>query len=341
MLFWLLDRTGAITDTSLFAAVLIGIGYERIIAGGNQTLRAPGDVSALWEPFLAYADKVAKVVLDRGAQNQLRLAEKIIAEIVDVPERYNALEAFALGRSSDVAALRAALDDIDKAEASGESDKLEKKTRHLYGLVLSIPDVHYLLKNKKIIGDRFYWCHIKRMAQVSQLAVVAILVVGVSVKFGVPYYPDYREVPATYHVWRLGKTNSSSVDQYRSRRRLVALMEHSPTLKEKATDQLIYLVQRPGLPMERVDLVLQTLLESRTRSPNGDLPRKLVQALRSGGLDARTRIHDALVFLASSCPGGIATELKEWKPTERDSSTTLEEKISVWNRYWTDTCPPG
>ncbi|MGH9891157.1 MAG: hypothetical protein ACREA0_04080 [bacterium] len=341
VLFWLLDRTGAITDTSLFAAVLIGVGYERIIAGGSQTLRAPGDVSALWTPFLAYTDKIAKVVLERGAQNQLRLAERIIAEIIEVPERYQALEAFASGRSSDIAALRAALADIDNAQASGESDKLEKKTRHLYGLILSIPDVHYLLKNKKIISDRFYWFQIKRMAQFFRLAVVVILVVGVSAKLAVTYDPDYREVTGTYHVWRLGKTNSSSVDQYRSRRRLVALMEYSPTVKEKATDQLIYLVQRPGLPMERVDLVLQTLLESRTRSPNRDLPPKLVQALRGGGLDARTRINDVLVFLASSCPGGIATELKDWKPTERDSSTTLEEKISGWNRYWTDACRPG
>jgi hypothetical protein len=32
-LFWLLDRTAAIADTSLFAAALVGVGYERIITG--------------------------------------------------------------------------------------------------------------------------------------------------------------------------------------------------------------------------------------------------------------------------------------------------------------------
>ena len=31
---------------------------------------------------------------------------------------------------------------------------------------------------------------------------------------------------------------------------------------------------------------------------------------------------------------------KEWKPTERDSSTTLEEKISRWSSYLTPACPP-
>lgn len=343
VLFWLLDRTGAITDTSLFAAVLIGVGYERIITGGNQTLRAPGDVSALWTPFLAYADKVAKVVLERGAQNQLRLAEKIIAEIMEVPNRYADLESFALGRSSNIAELRAALNAIENVPESGAADKLEKKTRHLYGLVLSVPDIHYLLKSKDIISRGFYWLQIKRMTQIIRWAVFVIVLVGTLGTLVFTYYPDYRdyrEITATYHVWRLGKTNSTSVDQYRSRRSLVALMEYDTTLKGKTTDQLIYLVQRPGLPMDRVDLVLQTLLESRTRSPNKDLPHKLVQALRGGSLDARTHVNDVLVFLTSLCSTEIVAALKEWKPTERDSSTTLEEKIIGWNRYWTDVCLP-
>ena len=339
-LFWLFDRTGAITDTSLFAAVLIGVGYERIIAGGNQTLRAPGDVSALWTPFVAYADKVAKAVLERGARNQQRLAEKIITEIIEVPERYAKLEALATARSSDSAALLAALDEIDKVVGSGEADKLEKKTRYLYGLLLSVPDIHEILKNKKIISDNFYLLQIRRLALIVPLALVVIAIVGALVTLVFTYYPDYREIAITYNVWRLGKTNSASVDQFRSRRRLVTIMEHSAALKEKATDQLIYLLQRPGLPMERVDLVLQTLLESRTRSPDNDLPRKLVQALRGSSLDARTRINDVLVFLSSTCSSESEKALKEWKPTERDSSTTLEEKISSWTHYWTTTCSP-
>ncbi len=340
VLFWLLDRTSAITDTSLFAAVLIGVGYERIITGSDQTLRAPGDVSALWTPFLAYADKVAKVVLERGAQIQLRLANKIIAEIMEVPKRYADLEAFALGQSSNVVALRASLNAIDNVPESGAADKLEKKTRHLYGLVLSVPDIHYLLKSKDIISNGFYWFQIRRMTQIIRWAVLLIVLVGALGTLVFTYYSDYREITATYHVWRLGKTNSTGIDQYRSRRSLVSIMERNTGLKEKATDQLILLLQRPGLPMERVDLVLQTLLESRTRTPNKDLPHKLTQALRGGSLDARAHINDALVYLSSSCPAEIEAALKDWKPTERDSSTALEGKIGGWNRYWTDSCRP-
>ncbi len=31
-MFWLLDRGGAIADTSVFAAVLVGLGYQQIIS---------------------------------------------------------------------------------------------------------------------------------------------------------------------------------------------------------------------------------------------------------------------------------------------------------------------
>ena len=336
-LFWLLDRTGAVTDTSLFAAVLIGVGYERIIAGGSETLRAPGEVSAIWTPFVAYADKVAKAVLERGAQNQRRLAEKIITEIIEAPDRYAALESLALGRSSDSAAVRAALSEIDKVPESGAADKLEKKTRYLYGLLLSIPDIHYLLKSKNIVSGNLYWRHIKRLAQ---LGAMVTLMIGVAALVAVVLTrcPDYREITAAhYYVWRLGKTTSTSVDQFRSRRHLVTLMERYPAIREMATEQLIYLVRRPGLPMERVDLVLQTLLESRA-PPIDDLARQLVQTLRAGSLDARTRVNDVLVFLSSSCSTEVGSALKDWKPTERDSSTTLEERISGWNHYWANDC---
>lgn len=74
-LFWLLDRTGAINDTSFFAAVLVGVGYERIITGASDTLHAPGNASRFWTPFLAYADSVARLVREQIARRQSRLDE--------------------------------------------------------------------------------------------------------------------------------------------------------------------------------------------------------------------------------------------------------------------------
>jgi len=334
ILYWLLDRTGAVNDTSVFAAVLIGFGYRGIITGGSQTIRAPGEVSAFWSPFVAYADKVAKEALDRGALNQRRLAEKIIGEIMKERSRYDALQALALDRTSDVAAVNAALASIDQLAGAGPGERLEKKTRYLYGVLLSVPDIQYLLRSKNVVDSRFYWLHLKGIAHLLPIGVVAVAVAIAVTTLVVWSYPDFREIATTYHVWRLGKTNSSKIDQYRSRRALVVIMADSAPLRQRATAELIYLIQRPGLPMERVDLILQTLLETHPGAPKNDLSTQLVQALRGPSLDARTRVHDSLVFLSTSCQATMDPALRAWKPTERDSSTALEEKIVAWNAYW-------
>ncbi len=337
-LFWFLDRTSAISDTSVFAAILVGFGYQGIITGGNQTVQAPGGVSALWTPFVAYADRVAKAALERGARDERRLAERVISEIIKERTRYDALQSLALDRSSDTPAVNAGLTAIDGQDGLGAVDKLEKKTRYLYGIVLSVPDLTYLFYKKKIVGRWFYWMHLKRCAQLIPLLLAALVLLLVLIDSGYTWYKsggaDRAEV--TYHSWRLGKTNSTTIDQFRSRRALVSIMKTSDEYLKRGVDELVRLLQRPGLPMERVDLAVQVLLE--TDSPKTDLPQKLTQALRVGSLDARMRIHDSLVYLAEPCAEKPDQGLTDWKPTEKDSSTMLEQKIMGWNAYWTG-CP--
>jgi hypothetical protein len=338
ILFWFLDRTGAISDTSLFAAVLIGVGYERIITGGSQVVQAPGEISSFWTPFVAYADKVSKVILDRGARNQRRLADKIIAEVMRRPDAYGALEALALARSADVEGVRKKLEELDATPKIGDADRLEKKTSYLYGLLLSVPDIHYLLKEKQIVSDILYWGEIKRVPQWIGLLALVLGIVGGLYILSNMIYPDYQQVRNSYYVWRLGKANSTSVDQFRSRHALIVTMHGQQSLAATSSDELIYLVQRPGLSMERVDFILETLLESRQESGN-ELPRKLVQALRAASVDARSRIHGVLTFFSSPCAKKVDESLVAWKPMERDSPTTLEDKIARWDRYWTAECP--
>jgi hypothetical protein len=339
-LFLLLDRTSALSDTSLFGAVLVGVGYERIIAGSSQNLRAPGEVSQLWTPFLAYADRVAQIVWRQSARAQARLAERVIASIVEEPQRYAALEALAMRFSPDVAALQAQLAAIDQtAGARGPDDVLEQKARLLYGIVFAAPDGHYLLKSRGIVSPRLYWLYIKRFNSIIQSALTAIAVV-VLVAVGYRFLvPDYREQLATYYVWRVVKTNSTPVDQFRARRRLYDLAIDQPKIEKSITRQLAMQLRRPAVSMERVDLILQTLLESRAHSDgNPELPKMLVQALRSSSVDARTRINDVLKFLSQSCSTRPDDKLQAWKPSEGDSTAMLEEWIKRWGDYWATPC---
>ena len=74
------------------------------------------------------------------------------------------------------------------------------------------------------------------------------------------------------------------------------------TTKDYATAKLVTVLRQPALPMERVDLILQILLENRGEVVGeGSVPRTLLQALRGVSVDARTRIHDALRFLSEYC----------------------------------------
>jgi len=287
-LFWLLDRTGAINDTSFFAAVLVGVGYERIITGGSETLQAPGEASRFWTPFLAYADRVERLVREQIARSQARLDERVIGAIVNDPQRFEALEALAMSRSPDMQNLQSQLTAINQTGANrGEAALLERKARLLYGVLVAIPDGYFLMKSKGIISPSLYWFYLKRIGTFFQSTVAFLFLIAII--FSTVWYfdPDYEADLARYYVWRISKTNSTSYDQFRARQRLLNLM-NDPTVAARASGDLAGLLRRPGFPMDRVDLVLQTVLESNARPPNKTaVPLRLVEALRSGNVDAR------------------------------------------------------
>jgi hypothetical protein len=58
--------------------------------------------------------------------------------------------------------------------------------------------------------------------------------------------------------------------------------------------------------------------------------------LRGGNVDARRRVHLALVYLAPDKAESSAEfkALRAWNPTEGDSITEIESKIDDWRAYW-------
>ena len=355
VLFWLLDRTGAITDTSVFAAVLVGIGYERIIAGGAAgaagaagagpggapALRAPGEVSQFWTPFLAYADRVERLVRERTQARQQRLVDRIIAEIVQDPPRLTALQNLAMRFAPDVAALQQQLAAIDaNVGALGANGVLEHKIRLLYGFLAAVPNAHELMKDNNIISARLYWRQIKRIHVILALAAVAVVVVIIAIFAAASARVELTKGWASYYVWRLGKINSTNVDQDRSRQKLVKLMRNQQ-INDTAVRELTSLLRRPALPIERIELVLQTLLEGRAVTAKSDIAPLLAQSLRGGSVDARVRINEVLKLLARPCePPFVKTD--PWDPAKGDSTTALEYRIGQWAAYWAKPvpCPP-
>ena len=65
-LFWFLDYTSALHDTSLFAALVVAVAYQQIFSGGVQGISMPGQSSKLWMPFERWTERVKDGVATRN-----------------------------------------------------------------------------------------------------------------------------------------------------------------------------------------------------------------------------------------------------------------------------------
>ena len=80
-LFWLMDRTSALTDTSLFAALLVGLAYPAILGGGFGGLKAPSGVEGILKPVEAFTDSVIKSVNKATARNEKRFEDFVVGRM--------------------------------------------------------------------------------------------------------------------------------------------------------------------------------------------------------------------------------------------------------------------
>jgi len=345
-LFWFLDRTGAITDTSMFAAVLIGVGYAGIMNGSNQAIPSTASLLQFWTPFQTYANEVQKSVLQRTKRNEDRLMDGLVSSIIADNARYAPLESLAIRFSPDAAALRAKLaaisaaaPPVNAAAPAPTKEVLEDKTRLLFTELVKVPDAFYLMRSRNIITKQVYWLDVKGMRRLGQyLMVFALLVLVLAVTWPL-FQPAFANLPSNYYIWRLIKTNATPIEQNRARSNLLTLMHDSPSTRATATENIAQVLRQPGLPIERIDLLLQSLLESRS-APDGNtaLPTQLVASLRSASVDARTRINDVLKHLAEANCSTKFIEDKVWKPSDGDATVSLEARIKTWTDYWSNVC---
>ena len=383
-LFWFLDRTGAISDTSFFAAALIGVGYERIMNGTSQTIATTTSLLQFWTPFQTYANEVQKSVLERTKRNEQRLIDGLVSSVLKQHDRYDLLENMAVSASLNPATLRTKLADVDAAAAAApavppvpatpaapvtpaagagvgritgavaalvgaaasadpaaarQRQLLEDKTRLLFTELVKVPDAFYRMKTKGIISWRVYLLDVKGMRRLLYAVVALIPVAIVLYLVWSRVVPDLNKLRSEYYVWRLVKANATSIEQNRARSNLLALMNvKDSSIREPATQNMVQTLRQPGLPVERIDLLLQSLLESRI---DGDLnlPKQLIGSLRSASVDARARVNDVLKHLADNlCSKKFDEKDKMWKPSDGDATVSLELRIKAWSDYWTNSC---
>jgi hypothetical protein len=88
LLFWFLDRTNTLHDTSLFGAILVALAYRQIFAGNMEKVNAPSQVSKIWDRVLKWADTRVAETMKRAGRNAESFDEKVIEYLTHNPAAF-------------------------------------------------------------------------------------------------------------------------------------------------------------------------------------------------------------------------------------------------------------
>ena len=342
-LFWLLDRTGAINDTSAVAAAIVGVGYERILSGQGQP-GIPTSLAGFWAPFSSFADAISARVSKRIAERLFAFDRRVMAEMADAA-RFDALRQLARSLSRNLPALDTKIAEIEaNRPALGDRLTQEKQAFEFYTEVAQAPGWLQLLREAQAISDatfQSYPTDSGAAARAAEIALPTALIVFAILSSVV--------VDSQYRLWRLTKANATLTDQWRTREALDAYFTDTDQPATLAmTRRIVRLLRSPDLSARQVDLAIQVLLSGSKRAKQvGNVGREVVESLRAPVVDNRTRLHSALLYLAHlqtggdpcKAPAALPAALCEWKPTDGDSIVILEDRIDRWTAFWSS--PPA
>jgi hypothetical protein len=343
-LFWVMDRMGAVNDTSLFAALLVGLAYPAIIAGGFGGLQAPTGVAGVLKPLDAVTDAIIKSVNKAVRRNKKRFEDFVVGRMKADTKIFDELLSLAKRSPIDVAALEKQLNDLKNSGIADPSDLLEKQARAIYLPLSGCPDFVETLtaKEKLMQGHGLKSPIIRTRVVVSSIIVLFLALVAVGA-----YFLTRPSLSVAYYGWRLGKATNSEHDRFRAREKIryYLLNPLNPQFGKETYQHLMRIVRSPGLSAERVDIILQLLLQARNEEYHKQmLCIELIDDLRVDNVDARLRVHQTLLFLATERDPQFKDHQKEldsWNPTKGDSVPTLEEWIRRWKKFFREVQQSG
>jgi len=331
-LFWLLDRTNAIHDTSLFAAILIGVGYQQILSGSFATLKAPGDVSFFLKPFAAWADAIAARIRDRIVINDGQFDESLLSSIVGDKSKFDALNLVVMVHGADPLALDAALTAIaGNRNVLGDAGVLTKQAAALYmSLKQASPQqFQYLLHKYKIIPWTLYFWYAKEWRSKATAIAVAVVLICAATACGLELTDEPAD-RASYFVWRLQKENGTDLDRSRAETKLGQYL----ATDSRVCPKLAALLRTPSPSVKIADNVLSLLVEDwdRTASQDDCLRNDLADTLRTDNSDIRARIQKTLLYLAADRHLTVPADLQSWQSDPKNTAADLDTIIHKWRQ---------
>jgi hypothetical protein len=350
VLFWFLDYTGAIHDTSILAAVLVVLGYRQIFTGTFQGMSLPGQTAGFWKPFEAWVAAVADRI---GTKQKLyldRFDEKVRSLIFADPPRLASLETLVLSISQDVRALQASLQAIP-GTGNQEADRRRRLDTLWRDLRASRPrDYGWLLYKRGIVRLWRYWMWLGHGR--AKLISSASIALGVALLFGLSTWMSRDDGGIArrqagllrYHQWRFLKPNATERDQWRSVEFLAAQLHPANTMRaggnaptaEALLSPLLKELRFPSVGDRQARSILTLVVNGHGPSVDAYVVPELIETLRTASEGVRLQIRNALVAIqkADYPSAALPDTLAKWDPKKDESPGDLDERVRAWQAWW-------
>ena len=352
LVFAFLDYTTALKDTSLFAALVVAIGYQQIFAGGVQGIVMPGETSRLWKPFESWVQAIAKKIATSTKRARDEFEAGVKSFIASEPQRVQALYSLAVEYSIDGQQLETDLQQIENAalphgiqqdDFSGIINR-RKVGRMVDDLRASMPlNFGDLLRDRGLVRRWDYWRWFRGLKS-RTVASIAAAVILILVALGLRWFLS-DTMQLRYHQWRFLKANASDQDHHRSREylgsRLRTLTKQGAS---EATVTDIATTLRPitaelrfkGLSAQSAEEIERLLIDFHSTAVDNFAIPELIDALKNENSDIRLHVCETLIALrdADFADASLPQPLNEWIPKKGDSPAVVASYVAKWNAWW-------
>ncbi len=356
VLFWLLDRTNAVHDTSIVAAFLVGIAYDQVLNNQVTGITVADNVSAFLKPIQAWAEQTSEQVQVQLRKKDARLREKLFMRVEKDDDKFKALKSLVYKTSNDWDDLDHELGKIrasppieldQRMQSPPDTEDIKDIFRYVEIRVLydelrasNTTTYDYLLKKKKIIRRRtYYW---RRFGWKLVVGLVVLMIGAVWFLGGPLYQDELQTVPNSYYRWRLQKPNGTVVDQRRALAYFAPRLDDAET-REAALEDLHRVLASPRITPLSVDRILHLVRKKGDFFPPDSSGEVMVafflDTFEIENPELRRRLHDSLRFLAERYGHEVPEAIRDGLPDANASLLDVEKYERQWRAFWEKNPP--
>jgi hypothetical protein len=346
VLFWFLDYTNVVHDTSLFSALAVAVGYQQIFAGGIKDITLPGETSRFWQPFEAWRNNVINTIAIRARKRLDTFDQRVAAFCAGNPARVAALSKAAVQYASDPVnlATKIAAADISTPEKTLSLVKLmirELRSVDLagYGGILNranlVPRPWYLIcmtPGRKAAGGAF-------IGTLVMIFITFFLLGAAPLDSESPFLKPYQR-------WRLTKENASARDRFRTNEYFVGVLSGDVSGDADPTELIggsITELRYSGVSPDVVKEFINLAAHSKPKWILSYWLPRFAEGLQNPNLDTRARLHTAMLALVPYAPNKVEVTplLRDWKTSSDAQPGDLDLLSRAWEQWLSTVSPPA